>query len=511
MHTPSNTHSDSSRARHATIARGAVVNILGSCGKALIPAYFILITRLFGPATMGVYYLAFVVIDIALTLTVSGFNDGILMYCSRYADDSRDEEKFYRILANGFLLTLGIAALLVAGCHFWGLGLIRARYPQPGFVETVQVMSLAIPFSVLSTVVIAATKSRMNMKWDALLTGFLRPLLLILFALIALALTSDTSGGGLRHLAQGYLATSIVLAIVAMVVYLRFFSLRKLFLAFRYFRLEKGLLAFVIPQNLNRTFNTFVTNLDVLMLGYFGLRPEVIGFYGIGGQIVRNIREIKLAFAGSYAPVIVRQHKAGDRVGMGVTMTTVSRWIISIALPVAIVITILRQDLLLLFHATFTADASFMLVLLIPPLLSCSFGLAGNIVVMSGYSLVNLGNSVFVATATLLFNALLIPRFGLMGAAMATMLASTVITLLQLVEARYLIGVRMDWRQLRAPYLAALPTALLLAALPPTAELPLRLAEALLAVGVYAALLTWLSPDKEYRQVLSNIFSQCPK
>lgn len=507
MHVPSNTPSDFSSSRHTTIARGAAVNILGSCGKILIPVYFIFITRLFGPATMGVYYMAFVVIDIALTLTVSGFNDGILMYCSRYADDSRDEEKFYRILANGFLLTLGIAALLVASCHFWGLGLLKARYPQPGFVETLQVMSLAIPFSVLSTVVIAATKSRMHMQWDALLNGFLRPLLLIVFALIALA----DAKSGLRQLAQGYLATSIVLAIAAVVVYRRFFSLKKLLYAFRYFHLESGLLAFVIPQNLNRTFNTFVTNLDVLMLGYFGLKPEAIGFYGIGAQIVRNIREIKLAFAGSYAPVIVRQHKAGDSIGMGGTMTTVSRWIISIALPVAIVIGILRQDLLLLFHATFTSDASFMLFLLIPPLLSCSFGLAGNVVVMSGYSLVNLGNSVFVAAGTLLFNALLIPRFGLTGAAMATMLASILITLLQLVEARYLIGVRMDWPQLKSPYLAALPAALFLAVLPPTAELALRLAEAMLSIGVYAVLLARLSPDKAYRQVLSSVFTQSPK
>nr|WP_321468508.1 oligosaccharide flippase family protein [uncultured Desulfobulbus sp.] len=507
MHIPSNTHSDLSPSRHTTIARGAVVNILGSCGKVLIPVYFILITRLFGPATMGVYYMAFVVIDIALTLTVSGFNDGILLYCSRYADDSRDEEKFYRILANGFLLTLGLAALLVAGCHFWGLGLLRARYPQPGFIETLQVMSLAIPFSVLSTVVIAATKSRMNMKWDALLNGFLRPLLLILFALVALT----AGNSGLRQLAQGYLATSIVLTFAAVAVYRRYFSLPKLLFAFRHFRLERGLLAFVIPQNLNRTFNTFVTNLDVLMLGYFGLKPEAIGFYGIGAQVVRNIREIKLAFAGSYAPVIVRQHQAGDNVGMGATMTTVSRWIISIALPVAIVIGILRQDILLLFHATFTSTASFMLFLLIPPLLSCSFGLAGNIVVMTGYSLVNLGNSVLVAASTLMFNALLIPRFGLMGAAMATMLASVLITLLQLVEARYLIGVRIDWPRLKAPYLAVLPAALLLAVLPPTAELTQRLVQTTLCIGVYAALLARLSPDKAYRQALVNIFTRSPR
>lgn len=494
--------------RHATIAKGAVINILGSCGKVLIPVYFILITRLFGPAAMGIYYLAYIAIDIALTLTVSGFNDGIILYCSRYADNNKDEAKFYRTLANGLLFSMMIAITLVVGCHSWGLDLIRGRYPQPGFLETVQIMSLAIPFSVLTTVVIAATKSQMTMKWDALFSGFLRPLLLIFFTLLAIALGDNSPGSGLSQLALGYLATSMVMAIAALAVYGRFFSYAKLILAFRNFRLEKGLLTFVMPQNLNRTFNTFITNLDVLMLGYFGIKAELVGLYGIGAQIVRNIREIKLAFSGSYSPIIVRQHIASDADGMSTTMTTVSRWIISIALPVALVIGLLRQDLLLLFHASFVTDSSFMLLLLVPPLLSCSFGLAGNIVVMSGHSLVNLGNSLLVASCNFLLNVLFIPRFGLMGAAAATVLASAFITVLQLIEARYLLGVGVLWRMLLAPYLAAVPAGLILVVwhiISPASALPLRIAGALLAVIVYAAALYPLTPDQAYRQAVAAV------
>jgi O-antigen/teichoic acid export membrane protein len=482
---------------HETIVRGTLLNVLGSCGKALIPVYFILITRLFGPAVMGVYYLAFIAVDMALSLTAAGFNDGVLMYCSRYADDSADEERFYQVLANGFLGTTLIALLLIFLCHFGGPEIIRANYPQQGFLETVQIMSLALPFVVLSIVIIAATKSQMSMKWDAFLMGFLRPLLLILGALLAFMVQDRMPRQQLRMLALGYLVMSMFIAVAALIIYARFFSFVKLLRAFVSFRLQKGLLTFVVPQNLNRTFNTFVTSLDVMMLGYFGFPAETVGFYGIGAQIVRNVREIKLAVAGSYAPVIVRQHMAGDIQSMSVTMSLISRWTISIALPLAVAVGILRQDLLLLFHDSFTMDSSFMLVLLVPPLLSCGFGIAGNVMVMSGYSLLNLLNSVTVAACNCLFNALLIPRFGLLGAAVATLLASACLSCLQLVETRYFLKARVFWGMIYQPYLAALPVIallLLFSALSLPDTFMVRLTETFLSLAVYLVTLTMLLP-----------------
>ena len=50
------------------------------------------------------------------------------------------------------------------------------------------------------------------------------------------------------------------------------------------------------------TFNSFINNLDVMMLSYFGVSPELIGFYGMGAQIVINLRQVRLVFSGAYAP-----------------------------------------------------------------------------------------------------------------------------------------------------------------------------------------------------------------
>jgi O-antigen/teichoic acid export membrane protein len=487
--------------RHdADIARGAGVNVLGIIGKALLPAFYVLITRLFGPAIMGLYYLATQMIEVAVTLTVAGFSDGILMFASRYADDEEKQEHLYRIMANGVVFTLGISLLLILFAYVGGPAILLSQYPQPGVVEAVQALAWSLPFIGIPTVVIAATKSLLIMKWDAILLGFLRPALLVALALGAYFLDLGISG-----LLWGYVLTQAGLSAVSLVVFGRHFSYARLARHVARFRPSRPLAIFALPQNLNMTFNVLVGNLDVMMLGSFGFAPEILGFYGMGSQVVRNVRQVKLAFSGSYAPVIARYHERGDLVGLSGSFSTVARWTTTIGLPIALAVGLLREDILRIFHPSFTMDSTFMLLLLVPPVLSCSFGLAGNIVVMTGHSMWNLVNSLSAAALNVLLLWLLIPPFGIVGAATASLFASSVITIAQLVEARALVGARLVWGKIYKPFAAALPAVAVgavwtLAGL--DGSLPLRIAGSALGMALFALTLKALGIDPRDRAVL---------
>ncbi len=485
-----------------TIAVGALVNAIGIAGKALIPVFFIMSTRLYGPEIMGVYYLVYTMIEVAISLTVSGFNSGTLMFASRYADDSKKKERLYQLLANGFVISLVISGVLILFAHVGGPELILSRYPQKNLLESLQLLSWSLPFVVIPIIVIAATKARLTMKWDAILLGFVRPLLLIGLALVAYFLEY-----GLYGLIAGYLITQMVLTVISLFVFGKYFSYRELFAHIRRFRLFKELISFAIPQNLNMTFNALITNLDVMMLGYFGYSPEVIMFYGMGAQVVRNIRQVKLVLSSSFSPVIARLHEQGDLSEMSDSFSMVVRWITTVGLPLALVAALLKEDLLLLFHSSFDGDSTFMFLLLVPPLLSCCFGLAGNIVVMTGHSKWNLFNSLTVAGLNAGFNLALIPRFGIMGAATATVIASTVITIMQLVEARVLVGASLKPARIYKPYLAmVLPTAVAIGAtvfLGMGESLWLRIATAGVCAGVFVAILLALGVDPQDKAAIA--------
>ena len=490
------------------IARGAFVNVLGIIGKGMMFVFFILGTRLFGPKIMGVYFLVFTIIDVAINLTVSGFENGILMFASRYTDDKGKKDRLYRVLANGFVISIFISFMLIAAAHFGGPELLLAKYPQADLVWSVRLIFWSLPFVVILMVVIAATKSQLTMKWEAILSGYVRPGLLIGFALIFFYLDAGLSG-----LIWGYLITQIILSVIALFIFGRYFSYRELFSHLKRFKLFGNLMTFAIPQNLNMTFNTLITNLDVIMLGYFGFAPELIIFYGMGARVVRNIRITKLAFSGSYAPVIARLYERGSTGEMNRTFSMVSRWTTTIGLPLALTVGLLRKDLLLLFHDTFTFDATFMLLLLIPPVLSCCFGLAGNIVVMTGHSKWNLFNSMTVGGLNAVLNYLLIPGFGFMGAAAATVIASAIITLLQLIEARYLIKARLSVSLIYKPYVAMVISSLVAATLAGAFELDsyfwARITVAICAIGVFIAVLFALGIDPSDKAAIApKMFSK---
>lgn len=439
------------------LRRGALVNLIGLVAKLVYPLFFLLVTWLFGPAVFGVYVIAVFVTEVAISAVSSGYNDATLIFASRAAED---EDRVYRVLGNGFGITAALSLVLLLGLWLAAEPLVTRFYSdQPALVPALQIAAWSLPFTAVAQVGIAATKARMRMEYDAAINGFLRPLALLAFSFVAWLLD-----GGVVGLMAAHVATQALLAVATLWAVRRHFDLGRVLRATAWFTLDREMLRFAIPQNLNMTFNRYLTRLDVLMLGAFGFAPEMLAFYAAGALITTNIREVKLIFSQALGPVAARHHAAGDRAAFEEVLGRVSRWSTTIAVPVILAALVLREDLLRFVDPSYTWDSRFMAVLLIPPFLSCAYGLAGNCIVFTGHSVWNLFNSVLVAGLNTVFNYVLIRDHGLLGAAVATALASAIVAGLQLVELRALEGVWLRPRAVWKPH-AGLTVGLLVAAL----------------------------------------------
>lgn len=484
------------------VNRGAAVNFLGTLGKTLIPVFFILITRMFGPEVMGIFVLAYVALETVAGLTVAGVNDGVLMFASRVIDDPDRRDELYDVLANAFVISLVIVLLLIVLSRVGDGALVHRLSPEhPELVPALRIMILGLPFYVCAIIVISATKALMVMTWDALIIGFLRPFLLLVGALVCSVAAPTVEG-----LAWAYFLASFGIGLASVFVFARYFSFSELRHRLLHFRFSWPLVRFSIPQNLNLTFNTFITNLDVMMLSAFRFPPATVGLYGVGAQIVNNLRLVRTGFSGAFAPVITRLHARGDREGLSASYTRVSRLSLSLVLPIAIAIIVHRDDLLGLFHESFHGEAGFMLVLLGVPLISCVVGMAGSIIVMTGHSQWNLLNSFLVTGLNFVLNYLLIPLYGVFGAALATLCSSSVVAILQVIEVQVLVGARLDLRSAATPLLAALPAAAIMATfytLVPDSTLLGRLATTALSLGSYALVAAALGilPSRSQRRL----------
>ncbi len=441
----------------AHLVRGALVNIVGLIAKLVHPLFFVVVTWLFGPELVGLYFLAVFIADIATTAAASGFADATLIFASHDADsaqkgaaDSDAASRLYRVLGNGFAVGVGSSTILVPALYFGAGALVTHFYPdRPGLESALHILAWSIPLTALPQIAIAATKARMLMQYDAFIMGFARPLCLLGFSLIAWAL--DAGVDGLMWAQVGAQAVVSALSIGALA---KHFDLRRVLRNTFKPHFDRRLLRFAIPQSMNMTANRYLTRLDVFMLAAYGYSNAQIAFYAAAAIITSNLREVKLVFSQALAPVAARHHASGDAQAFEDTLGRVSRWTTTLAIPLILLAVIHRSDLIQLVDSSYTGDTTFMAILLIPPFLSCAFGLAGNSIIYCGHSSWTLLNSLLVSGLNTGFNLWLVPRHGLLGAAIATAMAASLISLLQLIELSYLEGIKLRLRHVWKPHLA---------------------------------------------------------
>ncbi len=489
--------------------RGVRTTALGTVAKVLHPLFMIPATRLYGPSAFGLYLIVTAVVDLCGSLLAGGLRDGVVVFAGRRdpAVDPDHRVFVHRLIGTAFQYALLGCALLVAAALVAGDdGLLLifsrdevARASGRELAALVPIVVWALPCIVIADLAIAATKALMIMEYDTIILGFGKPAILIVTALIGVFVRPDVVG-----LAWGFVVTHACLALAALWALARHYDLRELARAAVRPRYERDLLGFAVPQSLNMSLNVFMTNLDQFVLGYFGVAPAFIAFYGTAARILRSVRQAKLTFSGAFAPVIARLYAEGKKVELEEQAATVARWSTTLALPALIVVVGLRRELMWFFDESYTYDTTFMLLLAVMPLLSCVFGIAGNVIVMTGHSRWNLFNSLVTVVLTLVVATILVPRYGLMGAASASVFVAVLVTALQVIEVRVLVGVGVALRLLYKPLAAGAIAALVLVALGlvlPDAA-PARVAAVVVALGVYVGMLLGLGIAPEDRRLL---------
>ena len=434
------------------LRQGALVNFIGILGKMAGPGLLLLINQLYGTAIFGLYMTGNIIIELSLALLISGFKSGSLIFVSRHVDDSSEHHKLYQAMANALLWSILLGVMISATILLSGDVLLPKIYGAEygsKLVPLLNLMAITVPFMAIEKLIVASTQGLKEMKFDAIIDGGMRPSFLLAFSFLYFYLDKSVVGIG-----YAYVTTQMIIFVYALYIYSIRFNWSGLFNAIANFSLNRELISFAIPQNLNTALNRFTTGIDILMLPALGASSLLVGIYATGSSIVREVRHIKLGFSGAFNPHIVRFFKDGEVDKLSETFSLTANWIASLTFPALLIIAIMNVDLLDLISDVPVDDALFMLLLLPVPYFYNSFSLAGNIVVMTGHSMYNLMNSLTVSSLNIGLNLWLIPKYGLSGAAIASAIATFIITILENIEARYLTGAQLRVKSIFKPHLA---------------------------------------------------------
>ncbi len=248
---------------------------------------------------------------------------------------------------------------------------------------------------------------------------------------------------------------------------------------------------------------------DRVMLGILGTSVDV-GIYNTAFLISNVLALVFMGFNASFAPVISELYHSDRRQELRSLYSSLTRMVLMIVVPAFCWLIGFGDSLLGVFGQEFTAGYVALIVLGAGVVVRCTVGTVGTMLVMSGHQKFNAANIVAVTALNVLLNLILIPRYGLLGAAIATTISVSLIDTIGLIEVRVLIGIHPYRRSFLKTLLAALVALggniLVRTSLPRPS--PVGMVALLLATyAVFVGLLAVMGLERDDRLILSRVLT----
>lgn len=420
------------------VARGALINFSGIFARmAFIYAYTFMLARLMPVDQVGQYFLMLTIVSLSGLAAVAGLDYGVVRFVAVYAGEGR-LDRAQKALRAGVIIALPVGFFFMA-VVVWQAPLLGERFldSASGSVTALRVFAIAIPLLVLARLFNSTTQGLHQMRYQVYSRDVGEQILKLGLTGMLLAI-----GGGLLAVV---FANLVALAIAtAMSLYFAMMLLLRKREVPLIKPVDKGLeaecesparamLRYSYPLALSNVLVALWIQMDTLMLGLLGTTEDV-GYYGVALKISLFGAKIITAFAVVFTPIIADLWNRGRLKELSQLYTTISRWIFALSFPLFLIMVLFSQSLMKIFGAGYVAGGGALVLLAFGQLMSASTGAAGIMVLMSGRSKLELLNVATTLITDALLCYLLIPHYGVDGAAIANMTSLGLVNVMRIVE-----------------------------------------------------------------------------
>ncbi len=403
-----------------------------SLGSVFRYMFSIIMARFLGAQMLGLYSLGNAITRIAEILALLGLDNGVLRFVSRDTEDKVNVDRsIYTSLKIGLISSILIAVLLFLSAE----KIVNEILNEDSFLITViKVFAISLPFTVLTLISSFATQAFKILKYKIFVNQIVNPLtLLIAFVTSYFLLGIELS----------ILLPTVVSSIIGLMFILKFLtnfssiSLSKIIGT----TVDKDILKFSVPLMFVSAIGIIMHWIDIIMLGILSNATEV-GMYHPIERTAGLVRMILFAFAGIFAPIFSEHYFKKNKNGMKESYQSSSKYILAFSLPIFIFLFIFSEPMLLVFGTEFQNYFA-LKVLLLGIFIQTIFGLGSSTLTMSGYTKFNLLNVSIALVLNIISNSILIPLYGLTGAALATSFALIVLSTLRYFENLILMNLNL--------------------------------------------------------------------
>ncbi len=433
--------SDAHELDRRDLHRGALTNLVGAALKLADPVLLVAVAASYGASRFGLFYVAQASVLLLLRVSLVGLDKAVLWWVPREPD-----RRPTPLLRRAARISLGAAAVVVA------LVLVFADR-SPEVASTLRVMALSLPLLVVTELLTHATMGLRRMGVNIVVKDAVIPLAFPGFGLLFAAFGRLGDGLG-----WAYLGANAVGAIAAWVGYRVAFRGRPAGSAD-----PPGLFAYALPMWAAEVSNSMLQRVDVLLVEALTRDFALAGVWAVVLKLANALRAIRRSFDPIVAAIAAEPAVSGER--LGAVMSRAALMVSAVQVPVVAVLYIYGDTLLAAFgDGDFSGGTTPLLVLTTGWLVTSTVGLTGVALYARGHGGAHLLNTLVTLVAVVVVGFVAIPRWDLVGGAVAVIAGAAVQALLQTVMLHRRTGVwGVSWAGLlpiAAGALAAIPASM---------------------------------------------------
>jgi O-antigen/teichoic acid export membrane protein len=430
-----------------TIARGAGTIFIGMIlGAGLRFLFEFIVARNLGPDLFGLFFLGLSVLKLAEIISTLGLHRGVLRYVALYqgvGDEPRIKGTILFSLRATLAVGFGLGILILTLSRFAA----TAVFHKAELASILRLFAVAVPFTALTTILVFATQGFKIMRYRVYVRELFEPASRILLVIGVAVIGWKLYGAVFSFVISLVLGTVLAL-----------YFIKKIFPSLT----DKGLksifesrdiLNFSWPLLLADFFGLIVIWINILMIGYFKASDEV-GIYSAAHRTALLGEVILISFNAIFSPIVADLYNRKEIEKLARLFKIVTKWIFSLSLPLCLLMLFFASDILHLFGQKYIPGATCLVLLSIAQLVNSALGSSGFLIMMSGKSRLNLINNFIAALLNIGLNVLLIPPYGIVGAALSFLTSVSAVNIIMIIEVYALYRMHPFRADLYKPVLA---------------------------------------------------------
>lgn len=406
--------------------------------KIFIYIYRIIIARYFGPEIYGLFSLAIMIIGWFVAFSSLGLSHGLIRFIPIYREKKQINKirhlvKFSAIFL--FFSSIIAGTILFFSADFISLGLFH----NVDLIIFLKIFSFLIPLWIFSHLLLSILMGFEKIAWHSFISNILQNITKVIAIVLFIFLGIKTNA----------IIFSYFLAFFSMFVVSYLICKYKISEIFGKYRLKKQIKLKTRKEFISYSWPIMFTGIiwslfywiDSFSIGYFKTVLEV-GFYNAAVPIALLMIVAPELFMQLFFPMINREFSNKNWSVIKQLSQQVGKWIFIINLPIFLIIILFPGAIInTLFGSDYLIAENALRILAFGFFISSLFNISGNLINMLGKSKLILMNIVIASIINIILNAMLVPKYGINGAAISTTIVWILFSIAFLIQANYFISI----------------------------------------------------------------------